>query len=132
MESADEIKRLPTSKTIARGNLGFHCASVRLLFLLEIFIDKQRKAVGPGNEAGLVLLHMVYLAHTMYCRTWRVCRTQCIGAHIEDSQKTYLATTDLLHAVLRHLNTKSLILRTACSELAQVVAVCPVDVPLGR
>ena len=47
--------------------------------------------------------------------------------HIEDFTKTYLATTELLHAVLKHLNTKSLILR-----IAQVVAVCPVDVPLGR
>ena len=102
-------------------------------------------------RSRLVLLHTVYLAHTMYCRTWCIWRTWCIGAHIEDSQKTYLATTDLLHAVLRHLNTKSLILRTAPSELAdrhlktkslilrtapselaQVVAVCPVDVPLGR
>ena len=27
-ESADEKKRLPTGKTIARGNLGFHCASI--------------------------------------------------------------------------------------------------------
>ena len=95
--------------------------------------------------AHKVLSHMVYLAHMVY---WR---TRCIGAHIEDSQKTYLATTDLLHTVLRHLKTKSLILRTAPSELAdrhlktkslilrtapselaQVVAVCPVDVPLGR
>ena len=45
MESADEKKRVPTGKTIARGNLGFHCS-----FLLEIFIDKQSKAVGKGAE----------------------------------------------------------------------------------
>ena len=49
MESADEKKRLPTNKTIARGNWGFHCTS-NLAFLLEIFIDKQHKAVGQSTE----------------------------------------------------------------------------------
>ena len=48
MESADEKKRLPAGKTIARGNwlpLHFH-----LPFLLAIFIDKQRKAVSQSAE----------------------------------------------------------------------------------
>ena len=50
MESADEIKRLPTSKTIARGNLHGLPLCFRLLLLLEIFIDKQCKAVGKDAE----------------------------------------------------------------------------------
>ena len=49
MESADE-KRLPTSKTIARGNLVGLPLHFRLLFLLEILIDKQHKAVCKGTE----------------------------------------------------------------------------------
>ena len=49
MELVDEKKQLPTGKTITRGNLGFHCASV-CSFCLEIFIDKQLKAVGNGTE----------------------------------------------------------------------------------
>ena len=47
MKSADEKKRLSTSKTISKGNLGFHCASVCCSVLLEIFIDKD---VGKGVE----------------------------------------------------------------------------------
>ena len=49
LKLVDKKKRLPTSKTIAKGNLGFHCTSV-CSFLLEIFIDKQHKAVGQGAE----------------------------------------------------------------------------------
>ena len=48
VESVDEKGlhvHVPTGKTITRSNLGFH-----LPFLLEIFIDKQYKAVGQGAE----------------------------------------------------------------------------------
>ena len=49
MEPVDKRKRLPTGKTIARGNPGFHCTSVRLS-AVEIIIDKQHKAVGQDTE----------------------------------------------------------------------------------
>ena len=44
MESVEQKKRLPTSKTIAGGNLAFHC--IYIYSVLEVFIDKQCKAVG--------------------------------------------------------------------------------------
>ena len=45
--SVDEKKRLPTRKTVARVGVSLH---FHQLFLLEIFIDKQYKAVGKAAE----------------------------------------------------------------------------------
>lgn len=45
MESVNEKKGPPTGKTIIRSNLGFH-----LPFPLELFTDKQHKAVCQGIE----------------------------------------------------------------------------------
>ena len=50
LESADEKKRLLTNKSTAIVNLGFHALHFRPPFLLEIFTDNQRKAVGQGAE----------------------------------------------------------------------------------
>jgi len=44
LELVDKKKRLPTSRTNARGNLGFHCTSV--CPFTGDFIDKQHKTVG--------------------------------------------------------------------------------------
>ena len=45
-ESIDETERIPNSKTIAKGNLGFHCTLVCPFCWKSSLISSARKAVG--------------------------------------------------------------------------------------